>query len=251
MRDGISRRLLLLVAILLATAGNIFPQQPESSQSASNETPRKAMSYTFVSPNTRENLTLREALRLLNSREEHQLVNEIHSLSRCLGLRPVVNKTIGSWSDGAEHSTLFRVFTDQQTLIYEDARLGKRERQKSVLYFRQDASGAGRMYILQLRRRRSLVSISRKLDENGVAFRTLVPGPKRRTSVYVVDLNSELHKQIVTASRKLGARLSSIKGTGAFIGDDSDREKAQQVFAETINKYEAENPQVARRCAQR
>lgn len=246
LRIRIMHRALLLLVIWLAAIGSAYSQQP----AVTPEAKQKARSYTFVSPNTRENLTLAEALLLLNSREEFKLINQIRRLSRCLRLKPLVMRTIGSWTDGAEHSTLFRADTDKQTLRYADARLGKFGRQKSVLYFRQDDSGAGMMYVLRVAPgRRSLFSISKTLDRNGVAFRTLVPRTRRRMFIYVVDLNNELRDKIVRAARQLGAVMRMIKGSGEFIGDDTDRDKARQVFAEEIKKYEDENPVVARRCS--
>ena len=244
------RRLLLSVVMLLAAFVSAFSQRPEADTAAPTELRQKAQSYSFVSPNTRENLKLEEAIRLLSSREESQLVTFIMRLSRCLRLHQTVNRAVGSWSDGAEHSTISRTFADEQTLRYEDARLGKLERQKSALYFRENLSGTGTMYILTTRRSRaSLSSISKTLDRNGVEFRTLVPQPQRRTIIYVVDLKSELHNQVVAAAKELGARLVSIKGVGEFIGDDADREKAQQVFALVIKEFEDAHPQVARQCS--
>ncbi len=246
MKNHVMRRALLSVALLLAASGNIFPQQ----SAARAEEPQKAESYTFVSPNTRENLTLADAIRLLNSREEQMFIDNIHRLSRCLRLKPTVAKAIGSFTDGAEHSALFRVFTDRRTLRYADARLGKLGRQKTVLYFRQDDSGAARMYVLRIwLGKRSLASIAGTLDRNGVPFRTLVPGARGRMSIYVADVNNELPNQIVSAARNLGALMTTIKGTGEFIGDDTDRDKAQQVYAGIIKQYEDENPKIARRCA--
>lgn len=238
MRIGIMRRALLLALLCLAVFGNAFSQQ-------------KAESYTFVSPNTRDNLTLKDAIRLLNSREELRLINNINRLSRCLRLKPsMVMKTIGNSPEGAEHSALFRVFTDRLTLRYIDARLGKVNRQKTVLFFRQDDAGASKMYVLRLRPgKRTLAAIAQTLARNGVAFSTMVPGTPRRMFVYVVDLSDESNNQIVSAARQLGALMVILKGTGEFIGDDTDREKAQQVFADEIKRFEDANPEVARRCS--
>ncbi len=235
-----ARRALLLLCLWLAAAcGAAYAQQG------------KAVSYTFVSPNTREELTLGEAVRLLSSREELLLINHIRTLSRCLRLKPLaVRRTIGSWADGAEHAALFRVDADEPTLRYADARLGKQARQKAVLYFRRDENGADRMYVLRLRRgRRSLASISKTLDASGVAFRTLAPADAGRLLIYVVDLDDALRERVARAARRLRAAVNTIKGEGEFIGDDADRDKAQQVFASEIKKYEDENPDVARRCS--
>jgi hypothetical protein len=159
-------------------------------------------------------------------------------------------KAIGSSTDGAEHSALFRVFTDGETLRYADARLGKSARQKTVLFFRQADSGAGRMYVLRLHLgKRTLRTVSRTLDRNGVPFRTLVYGKGQRAYIYVVDLNNELPNEVVRAARSLGAVMTTIKGSGEFLGDDTDRDKAQQVFAGVIKKFEDENPRIAQRCS--
>ena len=237
---------LLLIALLLATAGSVQTQEP-----AGGNAEQKAVSYAFVSPNRREGLTLDESLRLLNSPEELMLISAARKLSSCLGLKATITKSIGSWSDGAEHSMLFKVYTDQSTLRYADARLGKRERQKSVLYFRRSVAGTGVMYMLfpRLRRSSNLASLSGTLERSGVAYRTLIPRPRRPAIVYVIDLKNKLRQQIVLAARRLRARLVAIKGTGEFIGDDSDRNKAQKVFAEVVAKYEAAHPQIGRVCS--
>ena len=233
-----ARRLLLSLVLWLIIGGAAYAQQS------------KAVSYTFVSPNTREGLTLGEAVRGLHSREELLLIDRIRGLSRCLRLRPLaVRRTIGSWADGAEHAALFRVNADEPTLRYADARLGKQARQKAVLYFRRDEDGADRMYVLRVRRgRRSLASVSKTLDASGVAFRTLAPADAGRLLIYVVDLDDALRDKVARAARLLRAAVSAVKGEAEFIGDDTDRDKAQQVFASEIKKYEDENPDAARRC---
>ncbi len=242
------RRILVLLAFLLATAGSLSAQQ--AGPTGRNDTGPKAQSYAFVSPNTRENLSLQEALRLLGSKEEASLIRAERKLNSCLGLKTTVLRSIGSWSDGAEHSTVFKTRADEQTLRYADARLGKSARQKSVLYFQANASGAGAMYMLYPKRGgRNLARLSRILDQSGVAFRTLVPRRHRSPLVYVVDLKNELGQQVAAAARRLRARLMALKVTGAFLGDDSDREKAQKVFAEEIERYESAHGQEGRVCA--
>lgn len=248
--NRIMRRALLLAAICLTLTTGAYPQPSATLSAATQRSGQKSDSYTFVSPNTRENLSLEEALKLLNSREELKLLNNIQSLSGCLRLRSSVRKAIGNFSDGAEHAALLQVFTDRSTQRYAGARLGKFARQKTVLLFRQDDAGAGRMYVLRIRLgKRTLRSISNTLDSNGVPFRTLVPGKGRRVFIYVVDLDNELPNEVVRAARSLGAVMTTVKGTGEFLGDDADRDKAQQVFAEIIKKFADENPKAARRCS--
>ena len=72
------RRVLWLTALLLLAAAPARPQQ--AAQSRSETDSRKAVSYAFVSPNVRENLTLEESLRLLKSPEELKLIRETRNL---------------------------------------------------------------------------------------------------------------------------------------------------------------------------
>lgn len=244
-------RILLLLALLLSFAGAGFSQQSNSIQARDANAQQARRSYLFVSPNTSENLSLKEALRKLNSPEEISLILDGRDISCRLGLKARIDKTIGSWTGGVEHSTMLRIDADEDTVRYADAWLGKRARQKSVLYFQKQTAGAARMYVLSSRRSRGgLASIAQTLDKSGIANRTLVPFA-HRTLIYVVDLQNELRQQIALAAKRLRTRYRVVEGTGDFIGDDSDRDKAQQVFSQIIVKYEQEHTPVRNDCAVR
>ena len=244
------RRALSLAALLLLVSAPSRPQQTAESKSETDS--RKAVSYAFVSPNVRENLTLSQSLRLLRSPAELKLIRETSNLACRLRLKAKIAKAIGSWKDGAENSMMFRVVTDRETVGYASSWLGRLEHQKSVLYFRQEPTGEGAMYVLYPKSRRSnLFSISKALDRSGLQYRTLIPLSRRRVSIYIIDLKHELpEQQIQSAASSLHARFIIIRGTGAFIGDDNAREKAQQVFNQVIKDYEAVHPPHAmRNCA--
>ena len=245
-------RLLLLLS-LLATwpAAIIMGQEAVKSTSARAEGTRKTLSYAFVSPNTRENLTLAEAVAGLSSPDEMRLIEETHLLACRLQLAPRVQKALGSWGDGAENSTLLRVNTDQATMRYAASWLGKFARQKSVLYFLRSSFGMSKMYVLLVPRGNlSMAALTTELDSNGVANRTLVP-QKKRLLVYIVDLKNELKEKVQTAARRLRARFSSTRGEAEFIGDQNDRDKAQALFQQEIMKYEGSHPRVRRACRQK
>jgi uncharacterized protein YdeI (BOF family) len=239
--------LFLLALLLLASAGSGSAQQ--SGLPRAPDAGEKARSYLFVSPNTRENLTLKEVLLRLNSPEEIGLIVAGRTLACRLNLRARISKTIGSWTDGVEHSTLVMIKADEATARYADAWLGQRARQKSVLYFQRRAMGSARMYVLSTRGgKRGLASIAGILNRNAIENRTLVPGGQR-TLIYVIDLADELRGRIVAAARQLRARYYMLRGTATFIGDDSDREKAQAVFLQVIEGYEKEHPPPENDCA--
>ncbi|HXD30806.1 MAG TPA: hypothetical protein VN643_06810 [Pyrinomonadaceae bacterium] len=207
----------------------------------------KSLGYIFVSPNNRENLTLEDAKAGLNSEEEKRLIQEERDVTCRLQKKVIIEKAIGSWSDGAEHSTVLRGQMNEASLRYAGSWLGKFATQKAILYFHQTPRGAGRVYALYLRPNlRDLSTIANKLEAGGLANRTIV-SRSRRVTVFIVDLKNELKAKVTIAARRLKARVTTAPGQAEFIGDD-DRSKAQEVFAQEISKYEASHPNVKRAC---
>lgn len=235
----------LLVITLACFA---WPEFPLHGQQANEHNSAKALSYGFVSPNVRDGLSLQDAISGLNSREEFQLIKETREVACRLRVKASVTKAIGSWSDGAEHSTIIRLTAEEPTIRFAVAALGKLARQKAVLYFRRNQSGRGRMYTLLLPAKENDLSlVARELDSNGLQNRTLVP-LKSRVMIYIVDLENELQTKVRTAARRLRARLTFVKGSGAFIGDPNDRNAAQQMFGEVMKTYEISGPPLKKNC---
>ena len=232
-RHFFSRLLLPTLLVFVSAAGFA------NAQSARVQKNRKAISYAFVSPNTRENLTLQEAIAGLGSPEEKRLIEESRLVVCRLHLAARVRKALGSWTDGAENSTVLQARTDQSTIQYAASSLGKFARQKTVLYFHRRRFGEARMYVLFLPRGDlEMAAVAAELNSDGVANRTLVPR-RRRMLIYIVDLKNELKEPVLKAARRLHARLSSFRGAAGFIGDDNDRDKARAIFEQQIKSYEA------------
>lgn len=204
--------------------------------------------YIFVSPNTRTGLSLDEAIRKLNSREETSLILGARGLADCLDLNAEIVKTIGSWSDGNENSSLIKTYAEENSARYVSARLGHRFKQKSVLYFQRMTIGKATMFVISVQNtNRKLSRLANILDKNGIEYRTFVP-QRFRTLIYIVDIENGLTKNVYTVVRKLKGKLSIIKGDGNFVGDDKDVDKAKNVFESVINTFENENPNVKQRC---
>jgi hypothetical protein len=234
-------RILLFIFFLAVSA--------QAQENYSTSTDAAATSYGFVSPNTEENLSLEDAIRKLTSREQVALLTEIRLVGCEARLNPLVLSSIGSWSDGAENSTLFKTSTDDASIRYAVAKLGKGARQKAVLYFRERQNGTAQLYILYSQRR-GLRTLSKLLDKAGIAFRTLVP-LKNRTLVYVIDLEGELREKIPTAARLLRAKVRNLRGDASFIGNDEDRQKAQTVFEAEIKMFESTRGSTLQKCNRR
>ena len=206
-----------------------------------------SLNYGFVSPNTKENLKLEDAIAGMNSPDETQLVRKSVNLGCVVRTQIRAYKALGSWSDGAEPSVMLRVQSDEPTVRYLMSRLGRDAKQKAILYFHPQASGDADLYTLRPRRPvRNLKKLANTLDRAGIAFRTLVP-LKSGTWIYVVDLHRDLRDEVMVAARTLGARVRSQRGKAAFVGDDEAQE-AQNVFNEEIRNYEAKNPNLPPSC---
>jgi hypothetical protein len=226
----------LLLVLLLGWTSAVSAQQAQ-----------KSFNYGFVSPNTRENLKLEDAIKGMNSLEEAQLRSKAINLSCVVRSRIRAFKSLGSWSDGAEHSVFLRLKSDESTLRYVLSRMGRDAQQKYVIYFHPKAGGSVDLYTLRPRTRaRNLVALTNALEQAGIPFRTLVPSGKT-TSIYIIDLDRDLREKILTAARRLRARVSFTAGNAALFGED-DREQAKARFEKEIKDYEARNPNLPPAC---
>src|SRR5690349_6871081 len=78
------------------------------SSASSAQQDRRVVSYGFVSPNTSENLKLKQAIEGMRSPAEINLRNEAINLS-CVVRTPIrAFRALGAWRDGAEQSVMVR-----------------------------------------------------------------------------------------------------------------------------------------------
>src|SRR6185369_13319596 len=195
---------------------------------------QKSFNYGFVSPNTKTDLKLEQAIAGMKSEEETKLLNKAVNLGCVVRTRITAFRALGSWSDGAEPSVLLRVKGDETTLRYVLSRMGRDAKQKYVIYFHPRVGGTIDLYTFRPRVR-NIVALANELERAGIPFRTLVPS-RKTTAVYVIDLDRDLREKIMNAARKLRARVSQEAGTAQLFGDD-EREKAKIKFEEEIKAY--------------
>lgn len=209
---------------------------------------QQAQSYGIVSPNTRTGLKLQGAIDGMNSAEESKLLKQTINLGCVVRSRIRAFRALGSWSDGAEHSVLFSVNGDEESLRYILSRLGREAQQKYVIYFYPKPQGTADLYMLrpQTRSARNLVALSNTLERAGIPFRTLVPSGNT-TAIYIIDLDRDLRAKILAAARKLRARVTSQPGNAALFGDDT-RPQAKVKFEQEIKTYETKNPNLPPTC---
>ena len=208
---------------------------------------QKPLNVGIVSPNTKTNLKLEQAIAGMNSPEEAKLVNQAVNLS-CVVRSPITAfRALGSWSDGAEHSVLFRVRGDEEALRYVLSRMGRDAEQKYVIYFHPQPKGPVDLYVLRPRTRaRNLIKLSNELERAGIPFSTVVPS-LRTTAIYIIDLDRDLREKILAAARTLRAQVNKETGTAKLFGDDL-RERAKVKFEQEIKDYETKNPNLPPTC---
>jgi len=230
-----------LILILILGCGTLISAQQPQKES------RESLNYGFVSPNTRDDLKIKEAIMGMSSAQESGLINEAVNLGCVVRSKIRAVRALGSWSDGAEHSVMLRVKTDETAVRYLLSRMGRDAQQKSVLYFHPQRAGTAIIYTLRPRRHlRNLIAVATILERAGIAFRTLVP-TRRTTLVYVVDLKRELYTKVMTAAKRLRASVRSQTGNAGFVGDDA-LPQAKIVFEKEINNYEKSHPNLPPSC---
>jgi len=215
-------------------------QQPETQT-------RQPLNYGFVSPNTREDQKLNEAIAAMSSNEEAVILKRARNLGCVIRTKVMVFKSLGSWSDGAEQAILLRVRSDEPSVRYLLARLGRDANQKSILYFHPNSSSKARIYLLKPQRRsNNLIRITDTLERAGIVFRTLVPVGDN-TWIYIVDPKHELGAKVRNAAKRLRAMVYWENGTAEFVGAEQAAD-ARQIFEKEIANYESKNPKLPPTC---
>lgn len=208
---------------------------------------QKPLNLGIVSPNTKTNLKLEQAIAGMSSAEETKLVNQAVNLGCVVRSRITAFRALGSWSDGAEHSVLFRVRGDEESLRYVLSRMGRDAEQKYVIYFHPEPKGSIDLYMLRPRTRvKNLVTLTNELGRAGIPFSTIVPS-RGAMAIYIIDLDRDLRDKILAAARKLRAQVNKETGVAKLFGDDL-RDKAKDKFDQEIKTYETKNPNLPPTC---
>ena len=208
---------------------------------------QQTLNYGIVSPNTKTDLKLADAIAGMNSSEESKLLKQAINLG-CVVRSPIsAFRALGSWSDGAEHSVLLRVNGDEAALRYVLSRMGRDAEQKYVIYFHPQPKGSADLYVLRPRKGgKNLVTLTNSLERAGIPFRTLVPSGTT-TSIYIIDLDRDLSAKIMAAARTLRAQVSKHSGNAQLFGDD-ERQQAKVKFEQEIESYETKHPNLPPTC---
>jgi len=176
-------------------------------RSASPQTSTKGASYLFISPNTDDNLTPKEASRRLDSPAHQRYRRLVMDVLHEMGMPSVgAHDAVGDWSEGVENS-LFVVLpeADGDRLSCAAAWFGLLARQKCVLAFHSDPAGQDVLTILDLPGH-DVESARRLLDRHSITERTIL-ARGRGCRVIVVDFAGRRSEALRTAARFSRSRL--------------------------------------------
>ena len=233
-------QILRTILLLILLSPGINAQRPQTQT-------RQPLNYGFVSPNTREDQKVNEAIAAMNSTGEAIILKRARNLGCVVRTKVTVFKSLGSWSDGAEQAIVLRMRSDEASVRYLLSRLGRDANQKSVLYFHPKSSGTARIYLLKPQRQTTnLIQITNTLERAGIVFRTLVP-VGGNTWIYIVDPKRELGAKVRNAAKRLRATVNWENGTAEFVGAEQVAE-ARQIFEKEIADYETKNPKLPPAC---
>ncbi len=223
--------------------GKFNPNHDERGRFSSGEGGGSPLAYEFISPNTKENLTFKDAVAALHSPRQKQFLDLSHAVDGQLGLSAHAHNAIGDWKDGAEN-TIFNEITskvDYQMVLYTSAIKGLAAEQKAVIPFQVVANGMDSLYRIPLQG--SVDTIRQKLDAAGVEFRTLVPHGST-TDVIVFDPGTQMRGTIQALAKSEGVKAQQYRGKGEFLGGDT-RQAGASKFQNVIASFEHSHPNLA------
>jgi hypothetical protein len=189
----------------------------------------------FVSPNVKENLSFAEAKAGLASERQRQMHRMAVHLTHQFTKHASVENVIGDWSDGAENSMFVQTdIKDRSTLRYLAAKMGQAAEQKAVIPFLVSTSGKDSLWTIRMGSQ-DLEETRRKLDESGLAFRTL-DTHGGWTYIHVFDPGSALRSNVTKAAGELGGEVTVAKGDGEFLGGET-RDEGIKAYQQVIEDY--------------
>jgi len=186
----------------------------------------EASAFLFVSPNTRDDLDVPEAQRLLGSPDHARYRRLAGDVLRELGVRrPQVSDAVGEWQGSAENSLFVTIHepVDPRTVACAAALFGLAAKQKAVLAFQPDARGEDVLAVIEMPGR-SLASARELLDRHGFTERTLVERADGWRAVVLAEGRQRRALERVPGARVRSGRVVLIGAATADAARDRYRD---------------------------
>lgn len=192
------------------------PAATIQAQAPGKPAPDAPGSFIFASPST-EDLKLPEAVARLTSKPLYDYAAQ----ARKIAPEAKVQRALGDWADGAEHTTAITYDKPQPTdlLLKQAAELGLLGKQKNVLVGKLDDAGNSALHVVEFPKGTKLEDARQALIDVGIPHRTLVP-TKTGIRAYVFDQDLSLADNILKlADHELEPTTVTKRATGDFLGD--------------------------------
>lgn len=179
---------------------------------------------------------------------EHALENykkDAHSgLLKTAGRLGVAYPAIGTWSDGAEESSLTETHPDETERV--GAILGLKHRQKGVALFKPDEAGPDAQHIVSFTKPLPLAEAHKRLLKNGIEFATFLPTDHRPDLIDTIHVLSNGPEDTQTTAERLATAFQKEEGSDYFqnkgyvnVPSAPTREGAAKLFKELLKRQSA------------
>jgi len=198
------------------------------------EAARKPHGAVYASSSEREGSTLEHALENYKKDAHSGLLKTASRLG-------VSYPAIGTWSDGAEESSLTE--TDPEAVEKAGAILGLRHRQKGVALFKPDEKGQDAQHIVSFEKPIPLADAHKRLLNSGIEFATFLPTDHRPDLVDTVHVLSQGPEETNQTAQKLAVAFQKEAGSDYFqnkghvnVPSAPTREGAAKLFRELLKR---------------
>jgi adenylate kinase family enzyme len=229
--------------------GYVHPSEGGNGQLIKKAHEPPSPSAEMYSPNTAE-MDFAGAIKAMHGDGQHQARSITDDIDKQLGIKGASYDGIGDWSDGAENSVVHEMsnVNDWDELRYSAAIKGKALNQKAVLAFKADDKGKDAIHAVTLPSS-NLKDIRDRLDTAGITHRTLLPDGSV-THIIIYDQDNKLSNNLALVAKQYGdikdkwegINVSSVRGTGEFVGESDTREGAAKNYDSIIQGYEKQYP---------
>lgn len=198
---------------------------------------QKPHGAVYASSSEREGSTLEHALENFKKDAHSGLLKTASRLG-------VAYPAIGTWSDGAEESSLTETHPEEVEKV--GSILGLKHRQKGVALFKPDEKGQDAQHIVSFERPLPLAEAYNRLLKNGIEYATFLPTDHRPDHIDTIHVLSNGPEDTQQTAERLARAFQSEEGSDYFqnkghvsVPSAPTREAAAKLFKELLKRQSA------------
>lgn len=198
---------------------------------------QKPHGAVYASSSEREGSTLEHALENFKKDAHSGLLKTASRLG-------VSYPAIGTWSDGAEESSLTETHPEETERV--GSILGLKHRQKGVALFKPDEAGPDAQHIVSFTKPLPLAEAHKRLLKNGIEFATFLPTDHRPDHIDTIHVLSQGPADNQQTAERIAHAFQNEEGSDYFqnkghvnVPSAPTREGAAKLFKELLKRSSA------------